>query len=176
MNAKILSDFNRRLNNNTRSELYLAISNQFLKSITEVLWHEDLGIWLDYDIINSKRRNYYSSSNLVPLWTKSYDEARSTEIAEMALNYLNVSKALEFDGGIPTTMEQTGEQWDFPSAWPPFQHMIIEGLENTGVKTAQEAAYDIAVKWINANYIGYMQTNTMFEKVYIYHVEMRCQL
>ncbi len=32
-------------------------------------------------------------------------------------------------GGLATTLAQgTGQQWDWPNAWPPLQHMAIEGL------------------------------------------------
>lgn len=26
---------------------------------------------------------------------------------------------LNFPGGIPTSLIESGEQWDFPNAWPP---------------------------------------------------------
>ena len=34
------------------------------------------------------------------------------------------SKSLEdFVGGIPNSLQETGEQWDFPNAWPPSVQM-----------------------------------------------------
>ena len=32
-----------------------------------------------------------------------------------------------FAEGIPTTLIQSGQQWDFPNVWPPLEHMIITG-------------------------------------------------
>lgn len=68
-------------------------------------------------------------------------------------------------GGIPTTLEHTGEQWDYPNSWPPLVHMMIVGLNNTENLEAKNLALKIAEIWIRANYIGYNQTEAMFEKV-----------
>lgn len=165
MNARTLSEFNHILKNPLKQAEYQKISDQMLLSITEVFWQEHPGTWLDYDLVNNKRRNYFSCSNLIPLWTRSYQADRKADIARFTLEYLNASGILNFSGGIPTTMEQTGEQWDFPNAWPPFQHMVIMGLEYTGEKEAQEVAYNIASKWIQSNYMGWTMSGTMFEKV-----------
>lgn len=37
------------------------------------------------------------------------------------------SGALQFPNGVPTSLRQSGQQWDYPNAWPPLQHMLIEG-------------------------------------------------
>ena len=45
-----------------------------------------------------------------------------------------LQKTLQMDnyqGGIPTTLEHSGEQWDYPNAWPPLQYIMIMGLDNT---------------------------------------------
>ncbi len=34
-------------------------------------------------------------------------------------------------GGVATTLEVTQQQWDFPNAWPPCQHLLIVGLANS---------------------------------------------
>ncbi|CAB4063124.1 TREH [Lepeophtheirus salmonis] len=41
----------------------------------------------------------------------------------------------------PTSLINSGQQWDFPNAWPPLQHILIVGLMNTGhTKWAQNLA------------------------------------
>lgn len=37
------------------------------------------------------------------------------------------SGALGFSNGVPTSLRESGQQWDYPNAWPPLQHMLIEG-------------------------------------------------
>ena len=36
------------------------------------------------------------------------------------------SKCLNL-GGVPTTLENSGQQWDFPNIWPPLEHIIVRG-------------------------------------------------
>ena len=44
------------------------------------------------------------------------------------VEYLNNSGALGFAGGLPTSLKQSGEQWDFPNAWAPTTWITIHGL------------------------------------------------
>lgn len=37
------------------------------------------------------------------------------------------SEALTYKNGLPTSMKNSGQQWDFPNGWAPLQHMVIEG-------------------------------------------------
>lgn len=85
------------------------------------MWHEDIGAWLDYDIINNKRRDYFCASNLFPLWTKAYHLEKEEKIAESVLNYIEKTGIDVYPGGVPNTLEATNEQWDFPNVWPPLQ-------------------------------------------------------
>ena len=35
-------------------------------------------------------------------------------------------------GGVAASLQHTGLQWDFPNAWPPLQHALVEALEDAG--------------------------------------------
>ena len=82
---------------------------------------------------------------------------------------------MSYKGGVPTSLARdahTQQQWDYPNAWPPSVHMLIEGLENTKHDALQKMAFDIAQTWVSANYKGWQQLEedkrTMFEKVSTY--------
>lgn len=62
-------------------------------------------------------------------------------------------------------MNYTGEQWDFPNAWPPLQSFLVKGLHQTSVKEAVDFANTLATRWLRSNYIGYEEYGKMFEKV-----------
>lgn len=72
------------------------------------MWHDDVGTWLDYDILNNRRRNYFSSSNLSPLWLKAYNPTDELKIIPKILNYVNASGADNYPGGVPNTLEHSG--------------------------------------------------------------------
>lgn len=153
-----------------------------------VLWNERAGAWFDYDLINKKPRPYYTSTNLAPLMHGCYNTANKSAIARKILAYIDLTGIDAFPGGIPTTFMQTGEQWDYPNAWPPLQQWLYEGLRTLDDKEAT----DLANKWTNrkkyllfvfedvinhsyftylilgwtlSNYIAYKETNAMLEKV-----------
>jgi len=65
-------------------------------------------------------------------------------------------------------MNYTGEQWDYPNAWPPLQSFLILGLYQTEVKEAMDFAKDLAGRWLRSNYIGYEEKGNMYEKVNLF--------
>ena len=56
--------------------------------------------------------------------------SRNDAQAERAVEGLDSSGLIQV-GGVATSLVKSGEQWDFPNAWPPLQHMLIEGLANS---------------------------------------------
>lgn len=115
-----------------------------------------------------------------------YNAANKSAIARKVLAYIDSTGIDAFPGGVPTTLMQTGEQWDYPNAWAPLQQWLSEGLRTLDDKEAT----DLANKWTNrndfccffflvesssisylfsgwtlSNYIAYKETQSMFEKV-----------
>ena len=72
---------------------------------------------------------------------------------------------MDYPGGVPTSKKDTGEQWDYPNAWPPLQQMLIEALDNSDLKEAKQIAFDLAQKWTLTNYLAYKENKVMYEKV-----------
>ena len=35
-----------------------------------------------------------------------------------------------YPGGVPTSMSDSGQQWDFPNAWPPTTEILVTALRN----------------------------------------------
>lgn len=70
-----------------------------------------------------------------------------------------------YAGGMPTSLEHSGEQWDYPNAWPPLQHIVISGLRSAGTPAATRLAYEWASRWIRSNFMAWDKKKSMFEKV-----------
>lgn len=115
--------------------------------------------------MNNKPRNYFSPTNLAPLWTKAYRADESEKISECVLNYIKELKLDEYPGGVPNTLSDTGEQWDFPNVWSPMQYILIIGLDNLGTPSAKKLAESWAQRWVTSNYHAYNESKAMFEKV-----------
>ena len=70
-------------------------------------------------------------------------------------------------GGIPTSLDNSSQQWDFPNAWPPLQSIIVQGLRQTNYPPALDVAKELAFTWLQSNYLGFNQSMKMYEKVSI---------
>ncbi|KAK7791017.1 hypothetical protein R5R35_003007 [Gryllus longicercus] len=163
-NAVLLSDFHKQLGNREKADRYATIANEWKATVTALLWNNEEGSWFDYDILNNKQRTFFYASNLAPLWTKCYDEQKSPEIAEKVVRYLERRVLSHSMAGIPQSLQYSGEQWDFPNAFAPSQHIIIEGLHLTGHPRAQKLAFDLASTWVASNFLTYQEERHMYEK------------
>ena len=74
-------------------------------------------------------------------------------------------------GGARTTACDTGgrTQWDAPSAWPPLQLMLIEGLHSvastSGCHAAGELARALAQRWVSSSLAAWRADGVMWEKL-----------
>lgn len=165
-NAVLLADFNNMFGNAEKARYYSDIAQQWIEATKAVLWHEEIGSWLDYDLYNQVKRDYFYPTNISPLWTGCYDKSEKDSIVRNVLKYLQ-NKKIQYPGGVPSSVEHTGEQWDYPNAWPPLQHMMIVGLNNTGDEYAVRLAYELAESWVRSNYKAFKEKDAMYEKVSI---------
>ncbi|XP_008202561.1 trehalase isoform X3 [Nasonia vitripennis] len=163
-NAVLLAQYNRHFGNVSNAERYERRAREWQRAVTAVLWHDEVGAWLDYDILNDLKRDYFYPTNILPLWTGCYEAARREEHVSKALKYLEKSQIMMNLGGIPTTLEHSGEQWDYPNAWPPLQYFVIMSLDSTNDPWAQRLAYEMSQRWVRSNYKAFNETNSMFEK------------
>ncbi|XP_014478595.1 PREDICTED: trehalase-like isoform X2 [Dinoponera quadriceps] len=163
-NARLLAKYNRQMGNETKAAYYDDIAEKWKEAVTIVLWHEEVGAWLDYDILNDIKRDYFYPTNILPFWADCYDTSKKADYVSKVLKYLEKSEIMLNDGGIPTTLEHSGEQWDYPNAWPPLQYFFIMSLDNTGDAWAQRLAYEISERWVRSNYKAFNETHNMYEK------------
>uniref|UniRef100_A0A0C9RBN1 Trehalase n=1 Tax=Fopius arisanus TaxID=64838 RepID=A0A0C9RBN1_9HYME len=163
-NARLLGQFNKLLGNGVKAKKWQDIARTYQRGIDEVLWNEEAGIWLDYDVKNRQPRKHFYPTNLTPLYTKSFDSSKSQVYAKRAVEYLKSQGIGDFMGGTPSSLSYTNEQWDAPNAWAPLQSFIVQGLYNTNAEPALGAAKELASRWLRANYLGFQEYGVMFEK------------
>jgi alpha,alpha-trehalase len=64
-------------------------------------------------------------------------------------------------GGLVTTLDSTGQQWDAPNGWAPLEWMGIEGLLRYGREGLAES---VRFRWLALNRRTYRATGRMMEK------------
>jgi len=170
----------RATGDDTTERYFTMAANARRLAIQTILWNEDESQWFDYwlPVNNSKLQSVNSqrvvydmdsghlnsqifASNFIPLWCGVL--APGDAKIERVLEAFNNS-GLMHPGGIATSLRETGQQWDFPNAWAPLQHMIIEGLATLNSEKANKMAIDISRRWLKSNYVAFEETGHMVEK------------
>ncbi|SMD37286.1 alpha,alpha-trehalase [Reichenbachiella faecimaris] len=122
-------------------------------------WDEVLGYFIDY---NFKFKTHTSNPSLAGVFPLSFEIADASQ-AEKVSDF--IQQNFLKDGGLISTLNYTGEQWDAPNGWPPLQWMSFWGLKNYD---KDSLANTIAKRWVSLNERVYQRTGKMMEK---YNVE-----
>ena len=128
---------------------------------------------MDFNVTSNTPRStlpeHFYASSFCPLWANMYWDGFTTgkytaqHIQDKFLAAIQQIGVADFIGGVPTSMKETSQQWDFPNGWAPLQMFAIHGLGNLGSTGATTAA-QIASAWLQNNYNGWLAAHQMFEK------------
>lgn len=159
-----VAKFHSLLKDPRKAAHWAFVAEQWRSNIETVLWNEDDGIWYDYDILNERHRKYFYTSNFAPLWMGAVEQRFLKKHAPRVVDYLYNNGIFDYAGGIPTSLNNTGEQWDLPNVWPPEVSIVIGALEALGTSEGKSLAKNIANQWVRVCYKGYTNSKQMFEK------------
>lgn len=164
-NAKIIAEFCLNSGDTKKAAEYESKAEQILIAIEAVLWNEESGVWLDYDLTNNIPRNYFTPTNLAPLWAMAYNVTKKSQIATSIMSYLAAQNIESYDGGVPSTLKTTGGQFDFPNVWPHQQYIIIKGLLHLDETETTKLAQRLTEKFIFSSYKAFYDDGVMYDKV-----------
>jgi alpha,alpha-trehalase len=122
-------------------------------AIRRYLWNPD-GFFADYDLDHRRVSPVRTAAMAFPLFTgvASVNQAAGTASA---------LGALAGEGGLRTTLVDTGQQWDSPNGWAPLQWIAIHGLRRYG---ANAVADRIANGWLGSVSREYAASGKLLEK------------
>ncbi len=198
---KNMAYFHGLLGNTSAVEAYRQRSTLRAHAMDAVLWDNNTQAYRDrvlghvrkaagataavYDVLPHSHEKSQSASDFVPIWTVSPTDPEGCtrvkgRMIKTALGLLN--STLVQVGGILTTSLDTGQQWDAPNAWPPLQHMLIEGMAIVGSRLIKEgaggdsgrilcdASKDLARRWLHSGYLAFQKHGFMYEKYDATHI------
>src|SRR5258705_4685953 len=115
---------------------------------------ECYGSYLDYKVVEKQVRRYPFVTAFYPLWAGIADRKQAARV----LANLN---RFERAGGLQTSTNASGSQWDAPFGWGNLQMIAVKGLRRYGY--AKEA------NRITANFLSmilkdFLEHNTIVEK------------
>ncbi|MCF8240867.1 MAG: hypothetical protein K9J16_05730 [Melioribacteraceae bacterium] len=134
---------------------YLELASERVGAINQLFWDNDKKFYFDYNFVKKELREIFSLAGCYPLYFKVAEEKHAAGVAE------NIEKKFLKDGGLITTTNYTGQQWDAPNGWAPMQWIAVKGLRNYGYN---KLADKIKGNWLTLNESVFNRTGKMFEK------------
>lgn len=123
-NELILSKFYNIIGNQMESDNYKNAASKRKQMINKILWKD--GSWRDFNHVEEKHTlNIFYFSNIMPMIYGI--EPPTGNIYDLMYKYRKV--LFSYKGGIPVSnSKSSSQQWDFPNAWPPHQHLFVTFL------------------------------------------------
>jgi len=137
------------------ADYYLKKANSRKQAINSLLWDESNKRYADYNYKDNEHTDVLSMATAYPLFAKIAPKDK----ARMVLK--QVKDSLLLDGGLVSTTNETGQQWDYPNAWAPLQWIGVNSFFNYG---QHEEGLDIINRWLSLNEKVYRETGKMMEK------------
>lgn len=124
-------------------------------AIDRYLWDEAKGFYFDYDFAKREQRSDYTLAGTFPLYAGLASAEQAARVAQV------IEEKFLQDGGVVTTLKDTGQQWDWPNGWAPLQWTTIIGLRRYGYHQLADA---IKFRWLATNEALYLNEGKFVEK------------
>lgn len=136
-------------------EVWLGLSDAAAvrrEAIDRYLWVDERYADLDLD---GGPIPHLSAATLFPLFAGCASQVQADAVARLT------AERLVAPGGLRTTLNETGEQWDAPNGWAPLQWIAVKGLRRYG---HDALAARIAGAWLATVERHFAATGTLVEK------------
>jgi alpha,alpha-trehalase len=152
---KTIAEAYRINGNEEKAKEYETLAEKRKYAIDKYCWNNATGFYVDYDWEADQQKQVLSLAGITPLFFKLATQEQADSTASIIeKNFLKL-------GGLVSTLQETGQQWDAPNGWAPLQWMAVVGLENYGY---QKLASTIAERWIKLNTEVFNRTGKLMEK------------
>lgn len=118
------------------------------EQINRLMWDEKDGLYYDYDFVNHRVRHYPFLTTFYPLWAGFASK-------EQAARIVRNLPLFERKGGLRTSTNVSGNQWDSPFGWAPLQMIAVDGLRRYG--------YDKEAERISMEFLGTVRRSYLLQ-------------
>jgi alpha,alpha-trehalase len=143
----------------TRAGAFEQRAWQRENAIRRLMWDQQEGLFTDYLWEEQRQTHIVSAATVYPLYFHIATPDQAKTVAS------TIRRELLEPGGLATTLDVSGQQWDKPNGWAPLQFLAVEGLNAYG---EADLAAEIARRWIHKDIEAYEASGALLEK---YNVE-----
>ena len=134
---------------------FLQAAERRAKTIRTYCWDEKEQFFVDYNFKSGAPSSRLTLASLFPLYAKIATHEQAAAVAA------RIEKDFLKEGGLMTTLHDTGQQWDAPNGWAPLHWVAIEGLRHYGFYALAEK---IKRRWVASSVRVFSQKRKMIEK------------
>ena len=100
-------------------------------------------------------KQHFTLAGVFPLFFEIANSAQASSVANV------LKEKFLKPGGLTTTLNSTGQQWDAPNGWAPLQWIAYRGLMNHNLT---DLALEVQRRWMKVNETVYGSSGKMTEK------------
>jgi alpha,alpha-trehalase len=142
---------------------FLQKAEKRQKAMQVHLWDAKRGFFMDFDSVLRESTPVWSLAGVFPLFFGMATEAQATQV------HHHIQERFLKEGGVVSTLQTSGQQWDSPNGWAPLQWITHQGLLRYHfTKTAAE----IRQRWMALNDRVFRNTGKMMEKYNVIDIDL----
>ena len=145
------------------SNFYFEKAERRKNAILHYCWNDHLQCFCDYDFRKKEQVSQPTLAGMFPLFFQLATIEQAKEESKI-IQHKFLKK-----GGVVTTLQNTGQQWDAPNGWAPLEFIAVEGLKNYNENVL---AKKIADRWIHLNVRIFKSTGKLLEKYNVENVHL----
>jgi alpha,alpha-trehalase len=153
--AEILAILGRE----TETAGWLRRARDRAQAMNRWLWDEGQGMYFDYEFARQRRRQYPFLTTFYPLWAGIASRDQAGRVAASLAMF-------EQSGGLQTSTNQSGDQWDAPFGWAPLQWIAVQALRRYGY---QAEADRVSTKFLSLVLCEFEEQGAISEKYDVAH-------
>ncbi|WP_254454771.1 alpha,alpha-trehalase TreF [Acetobacter estunensis] len=134
---------------------YAAEAARRVATVQRVFWDAERKAFIDYDWKTDTHTGVLSAATVVPLFFNMATPEQGHAVAQ------TVRESLLKPGGIAASTVTSGQQWDAPNGWAPYQWMAVKGLS---AYKEDALAEDVARRWMTRVIGTYEKSGVLLEK------------
>jgi alpha,alpha-trehalase len=152
---KTLAEAWKLKDNANKASFYRKRAKKRQKWIRKYCWNKKKQFFSDYNYVQQKSTGVISLASMYPLFFHVATNSQADSTVSVLKKYLLKP------GGVVTTHNDTGQQWDAPNGWAPLEWITYRGLVNYHF---DDIAYTIRNRWMHINQKVFHHTGKMMEK------------
>lgn len=150
-----IADGYKSVFNLVQSRAYRKKAKARKEAMDTYLWNDEQGFYRDYNFHHDAYTPVESLAAVFPLFVGAADKYQAERVA------MRLESRYLMQGGLLTTLIDTGQQWDAPNGWAPLQWVAVKGLERYGYNGLSR---EVAARWVSLNERVFAKSHKFVEK------------